>query len=329
MVFPHRLGARIPGISAAITIFIFLFLCLHLWDLDDWRGAGHYARQKPHHHHHGEHRHHSHPPLPKRIPRKIWYKLGPKGLSNDAKRWTDSCIQNNTAYKPHFFDDDTADAFVARNFAMRPDLVETYRALTVPILKADLFRYLLLYREGGVWSDLDVSCEGPPIDDWVGPRYKPFAGLVVGWEFDVGWGHNFMRQFASWTFMAVPRLPHLWVVVEDILEAIHGATAEHNVTVAGLTLEMVGDVIDFTGPRRFTGSVFKSLAWTIGRTVDRSGLVGLLEPKLVGDVLILPGYSFAASSNTYDEGDLDRVGPALVKHHYAGSWKNVKGGELL
>lgn len=46
---------------------------------------------------------------------------------------------------------------------------------------------------------------------------------------------------------------------------------------------------------------------------------------LVSDVLILPGFSFAASSNYYSKENA--TGPALVTHHYAGSWKNDHGGE--
>ena len=43
------------------------------------------------------------------------------------------------------------------------------------------------------------------------------------------------------------------------------------------------------------------------------------HPKLIGDVLIMPGVSFAASQNGYatDQGD------ALVTHHYEGSWKQA------
>lgn len=54
----------------------------------------------------------------------------------------------------------------------------------------------------------------------------------------------------------------------------------------------------------------------------------LLEPKMAGDVLILPGYALAASYNTYEEEDQHRVGPSLVIHHYAGTWKNDYGGQV-
>ena len=58
-------------------------------------------------------------------------------------------------------------------------------------------------------------------------------------------------------------------------------------------------------------------------TLLSRNISGLLEPRLFGDVLILPGNSFGALQSNYPKNQ----GPALVTHHYAGSWKNDKGGE--
>jgi mannosyltransferase OCH1-like enzyme len=220
--------------------------------------------------------------------------------------------------------DHSADIYVEETFKHNPDIVEAYLALTIPILKADLLRYLLLFAEGGIWSDLDVSCEDCPIHDWIPAQYKKDANLVVGWEFDVGLGDNFMRQFASWILMAKPGSPHMAMVVDDILDALRRTAEEHNVTIAGLELDMIGDVVDFMGPRRLTKSVLKSLDLILNDTTADRNISCLLEPKLVGDVLVLPGYAFANSSDTYQESP----GPVLVTHHYAGTWKNEYGREL-
>lgn len=189
-------------------------------------------------------------------------------------------------------------------------------------LKADILRYLLLFAEGGIYCDLDVSCEAP-ISQWIPLKYKDDAAVVVGWEFDIGWGDNIFRQFATWVIIAKPGSPHICMVVEDILQSLRDTMREKNIPVEGLTLKMVGDVVDATGPRRFTRSILKSMEEAFEATVQ--DIQKLLEPKLIGDVLVLPGYAFAASANTYDEAM--EVPPPLVKHHYTGSWKNEKGGE--
>jgi mannosyltransferase OCH1-like enzyme len=263
---------------------------------------------------------------PAPFPEKIWYKLGPKGQSNESREWTDSCIKKNPTFQPHFFTDLSADVYVRETFTDRPDIIEVYTSLTIPILKADMLRYLLLWAEGGVYFDLDVSCEDTPILDWIPDEYKNVTNLVVGWEFDMGWGDNLWREFASWTMLARPGLPHMAQVVDDIIEDVGLKSSEHNVTIAELNMEMIGDVVDITGPRRMTSGIFKSLSRMLNRTVDAEDSQELLEPKLIGDVLILPGFSFALSSNAYEEG-LET--PALVVHHYAGSWKNGDGGEVL
>lgn len=119
-------------------------------------------------------------PAPSQIPKKIWYKLGAKGLDYDARSWTSTCISQNPEYHAELLADQSADDFVREKYADLPDVVGTYMALTIPILKADLLRYLLLYAEGGVWFDLDVSCEGIPIDEWVPEEFREDVGLVVG-----------------------------------------------------------------------------------------------------------------------------------------------------
>ncbi|KAH8589030.1 hypothetical protein B0O99DRAFT_637904 [Bisporella sp. PMI_857] len=264
-------------------------------------------------------------PLVTAIPERIWYKLGPRGVTKKAQEWIDSCLHKNPTYKSEFMTDLSGDAYVKEKFSHRPDIVEAFLALPFPILKADFLRYLLLFNEGGIYSDLDVSCEDTPIRDWIPAQYKKDASIVVGWEFDVGWKGPFVRQFATWTIMARPGSPHMSMVLDDILEALREKTKEHNTTIADMTWSMVGDVVDLTGPRRMTRGILKSLKATLGDKFNEEDIAGLSEPKLVGDVLILPGYSFALSSNHYKPEDTQ--GPALVTHHYDGSWKNDHGGE--
>ncbi|CAG8977988.1 hypothetical protein HYALB_00001870 [Hymenoscyphus albidus] len=262
------------------------------------------------------------------IPRILWYKHGPQGLSDQAKEYLAFCLKNNPGYESKLLTDESGDAYVQENFAAhRPDIVELYLSLKIPILKADLLRHLLLLREGGIWNDLDVSCGETPIDDWIPERYKKETDLVVGWEFDVGWGDNFVREFETWTIMAKQNSPHLSMVINDTVQGLHDLSVEKNVTISELTIELLGDggVVDMTGPRRMTWSIMKSLKSTLQNGFEESDTYNLTEPMLVNDVLIMPGFSFAASSNHYAEDD--PVGPALVTHHYAGSWKNEHGGE--
>lgn len=62
----------------------------------------------------------------------------------------------------------------------------------------------------------------------------------MGWEFDVRWGDNFVHKFATWTIMAKKESPHLSVVIDDIVEGLRNLAREKNVTIADLTIELLG-----------------------------------------------------------------------------------------
>lgn len=190
---------------------------------------------------------------PTAIPKKLWYKLGPKGITKDVFEWTSTCIRQNPEYQFQFMTDDWADEYVEKTFAKtRPDIVEVYLKLKIPILKADLLRYLVLYVEGGIWSDLDVSCEGIPIDEWVPAAYKENASLVVGWEFDYGWDETYFHEFASWTILSKSGVRHMMMVIDDIVKSVQRVSSRHKAPIDELTTAMVGDIVDFTGKRTLT-----------------------------------------------------------------------------
>lgn len=260
------------------------------------------------------------------IPEKIWYKLGPKGVSDESRQFIEDCLQKNPTYSFEFMTDISGEFYVKRYYAHRQDIIDTYMAIPIAILRADLLRYLILYHEGGVWNDLDVSCEEKVINDWIPEEYKKNAQLVVGLEFDCAWeDDNFLHsQFASWTIMSKPGSKHMMRVIDDILEGLQQKAVENNVTIADLKYSMVGDVVDLTGPKRMTRSIVKSLELMLDTTIDDRNISGLKVPKILGDVLILPGMAFAGLQSDYPKDE----GPAYVAHHYAGTWKNDHGGEL-
>lgn len=114
MAFPHwhPKDSRFISVTALLVICIFLFHHNYLLDQVGLRSI---SQERP----------------PSRIPKDLWYKLGPKGLNDDTRRWTDSCIRNNRDHNIHFIDESSADAYVRDAFgATRPDLVETYLGLS-------------------------------------------------------------------------------------------------------------------------------------------------------------------------------------------------------
>lgn len=74
----------------------------------------------------------------------------------------------------------------------------------------------------------------------------------------------------------------------------------NGVPISGITLNMLPvDFVDVTGPKIMTVAISESLGQLLGRTVDDRDFSGIKQPKLLGDVLIIPGNSFAARQNGY------------------------------
>ncbi|TVY78114.1 Initiation-specific alpha-1,6-mannosyltransferase [Lachnellula suecica] len=261
----------------------------------------------------------SKPPLPDQIPAKIWQSYGPKGIGDESQEWMKDCLAKNPAYSHEYLTDESAEEYVQQHYASRPDIIHVYTALQIPILRADLLRYLILYEEGGLWLDMDISCEDVPINDWIPGEYKDQTALVVGLEFDgLNWESDgtLHSQVTNWAVMSKPRVSHMIVVIEDCLDSINDLAKEHGVRIEGLTLDMIPQIVDLTGPKRMTWSILKSLGSELAQEIGDKEIGGLLAPKLIGDVLVLPANSWAAVNNNYPKDQ----GPMLATHHYFGSW---------
>lgn len=257
------------------------------------------------------------------IPDKVWHSAKNHHVTDTQRTWINSWTDKNPTHREELLTDDSGEAFVQAHYQQtRPEIVEVYKALQIPILRADLLRYLIVLIEGGIWSDLDVTCDKPVID-WVPPEYKDRdIDMIVGLEFDFDWrgpGTEVASQFCNWAFAARPSSRNLQVVVDSVIKVLKDIARTNGVQISGITLEMLPDVVNVTGPKIMTIALLESLGQLLGREVDDRDFSGIKHPKLVGDLLIMPGVSFAAGQNGYpkDQGD------ALVTHHYEGSWKQA------
>ncbi|KAK8094204.1 hypothetical protein PG997_000889 [Apiospora hydei] len=234
------------------------------------------------------------------VAKKIWQIFFPQEgaaeqyVANPELRDTATWIGMNPGYQYRLVGRQWSDDYVEQHFANEKDLLETYRSLTQHGLKSDILRYLLLSREGGVYTDIDtVSLK--PVDLWVPERYRREARVVVGIEFDrldgTGWveiPHDL--QFCQWTIAAAPGHP-------SRLQPTNFET------------------VNSTGPAAWTDVVFEHLQRADPQITNLMDLSGLKEPRLVGDILILPidgfgmgqGHSGATNDGNIPDG-------AMLKH---------------
>jgi mannosyltransferase OCH1-like enzyme len=80
-----------------------------------------------------------------------------KNESVDVNRRT--WIDKNPTFEYEYFDDDDIEIFIKDNFD--DNVFACYKRIINGSLKADLFRYCILYVRGGVYIDVDIKCIEP------------------------------------------------------------------------------------------------------------------------------------------------------------------------
>lgn len=194
-----------------------------------------------------------------------------------------------------------------------------------PILKADFLRYLILLKEGGVWADIDVWPHRP-VAEWIPKKYRDAGvNLVVGIENDhhhspIWPNSNYSVQLSQYTVLAKPGHPAVQTLVDTVTTAVRDL----------MDKKKPGQVVSFeevmstTGPFTFTKALMDYFTSVTGEAHNGNELDSLEEPRLIGDVLVLPKDSFGwlPHEHTHEKGD-----PViLVEHLFIGSWREGHPG---
>lgn len=152
------------------------------------------------------------------IPQKIWQTYRTKELPRQAKEAQISWLELNPGYEYHLWDDDDIENYIRT--ARDADTLEFFKSMPIGVMKADLWRYLIIADQGGVYSDIDTVC-CLPVDYWIillGSLFKLEAGrplLILGIENDDG---RAVIDFCQWTFLATPKHPALEFACEYIVD---------------------------------------------------------------------------------------------------------------
>lgn len=268
---------------------------------------------------------------PKHFPRKIWqtWKVDPLKFEERDHNVAQSWIAKNPDYRYEVLTDQNDMAYVETHFGPdglnRPDIVYVYRELTARIIKADLLRYMIMYIEGGLYTDIDVEALRP-VNQFIPPRWKEKdVDMVVGIEIDQPEfaAHPVLgskcKSFCQWTFMCKPKLPVMLKLIENIIVWLRGVALQQGVPISEVKLDF-DQVISGTGPSAFTNAILDDIEKRTGQKVSWDEFHNMQESNLVGGVLVLTVEAFAAGQGHSDSGSHDTK-QALVKHHYhASGW---------
>ncbi|KAI9334672.1 hypothetical protein DFJ73DRAFT_799041 [Zopfochytrium polystomum] len=237
--------------------------------------------------------------------------------------WLDSWTSLNPSHTHILWTDASADAFVLARFPGR--VHEAYARLPQRVQKTDLFRYLVLLADGGVYADADTVCLRP-VDGWVaavlGEGNDGNDGgvrFVAGLEWDTDRKTEGV-QLCQWVMAAAPGYPAVREAVERVVERIEAASDAQ--------LGSVDEgVVGVTGPVPWTAAVTAYLergggggdgngGWDLQAECARRGGLRTGGVRL-GDVAVLGITSF--SPYHAHAGGVDHP-HALVEHKFAGVW---------
>lgn len=170
------------------------------------------------------------------IPKKIWqtykdpYEQLPDYIKDTAATWQIL----NPEYEYEYMDDYQAGKFVKDFYG--DDMADLFDSVPVGVMRGDMWRYLIIYAYGGVYTDLDTKCI-KPINTWM----KEDKSFIVCPEHDI--------HLCQWTFAAEPRHPSIKSVIDLMVERLSNNP----------NWEIPHFVHYYTGPGVWTEGILSSL----------------------------------------------------------------------
>jgi mannosyltransferase OCH1-like enzyme len=236
-----------------------------------------------------------------------------KSIPPQVQANLDSFRRLNPNHELRIYDDSDIREMVVQNL---PQMLDMFDSFGKNVERADFWRYLVMFVEGGVYADTDVECL-KPIDRW-GEVFGANLGAIVGIEADISDEKERKRQgfvstvqFCQWTFQS--KAGHQ--IFNRTLHNIYNLVQLEK--VGALTLEGDEDwqVIQRTGPGIFTKTVNEFL-----QEYNLSGKQVNKGFPVVGDVGILTvhGFGFRPGVDSWPD-NYDR--DVCVSHHFFGGWK--------
>lgn len=213
------------------------------------------------------------------VPSPVWQTVKSLPIIPKARDTRMTWFTQNPSHTFNLFDDTAVDAFF-EDF-LSPDMYKIYQTFPLGVMKADFWRYSVIYRYGGVYSDLDTKCL-KPIAEWFPPETHEsttdFDQRSINWDSlhlgdtpyaNLTWKHcslviapenNF--HMSQWTIVSsIAGHPLLARVIDEIL-----TRAEKGFDMSNKNL-----VHAHTGPAVWTDGIIRWFVENLGIDPDKEG----------------------------------------------------------
>lgn len=190
------------------------------------------------------------------IPRIIHQTYSSSDIPDEFIENIENLKSNNEGWEYRFYNERDRSIYIRENYG--EEIFKVYNSINpnYGAARADLFRYLVIYRDGGVYLDIKSSCAinlDELIDDndefflshWPNNKGEVFEGAGIFPELNyVHYG-----EFQQWYIISKPNSYFLKVVIDRVINNIENYNPwRHGVSKIG--------VLRLTGPIPYTQAIF-------------------------------------------------------------------------
>jgi mannosyltransferase OCH1-like enzyme len=225
------------------------------------------------------------------IPLHIYQTWHTKNLPPKMRECVDKLKRDNPEFTHNLYDDADCREFIRDNF--EPEVLDAFDKMIPGAYKADLWRYCILYKKGGIYLDIKFQCQkGFKLLELCDKNYlvleRPFAGKInIADELNMINSHHYFNNIYKkidvnfWqdrrigiynaVMVSEPQNPLLWKCIQKVVKNVNTKYYGYNplyITGPGL----LGDEYfagDYSKIREF--SLFNSLNGDY--IINRKGIV--------------------------------------------------------
>lgn len=90
------------------------------------------------------------------IPKILYQTWKTSNLGSGMQTLVDSWLKHNPQFRHMLYDDSMCEDFIKNNYSA--EVLGAYKIISPGAFRADFWRYLVLYKTGGVYADIDTMC---------------------------------------------------------------------------------------------------------------------------------------------------------------------------
>ncbi|KAA8733307.1 hypothetical protein F4V57_08770 [Acinetobacter qingfengensis] len=183
------------------------------------------------------------------IPKTIHQTYHSTVLPVEIKRIVERLKLKNPDWEYKFYDDNQCSLYILKNYGK--EMLNLYNLInpSYGAAKADFFRYLLLYKEGGIYLDIKSSCEIPlselikPEDEFFISNWPNENGEFKRAGLKIELRHIPYGEYQQWYIITKPNSPFLKAVIDHVIYNIkHYNPWKHSVAKRGV-LKLTGPIV--------------------------------------------------------------------------------------